>query len=86
MFGECSQKDVPPLVACAGWLSGQQLVSAIIRFPAVLLEELGDKSPPVWPACGLEQTGQIVERHRSILPTTASLPHDHLPSLPTVAL
>jgi hypothetical protein len=47
MLGERGQKDVPPLVACAGWLCCQQPMAVIDRFPAVLLKELGDKPPPI---------------------------------------
>jgi hypothetical protein len=47
MFGERSQKDVPSLVAYAGWLAGQQLRAVLNRFPAILLEELSDESPSV---------------------------------------
>ena len=84
MFGERSQKDVPSLIACAGWLAGQQLRAVLNRFPAVFLEELSDESPSIRSTFGSKQLGQIGERHRPILPTAAGLTHDHLSRLPTV--
>jgi hypothetical protein len=47
MLSERSKKDVPPLIACVGWFWGQQPMAVINRLPAVLLKELGDKSPPI---------------------------------------
>jgi hypothetical protein len=85
MLGERSEKDVPPLVAGAGRLIGKKAVAVINRFPAVLLKELGYKTPPLRSARGLEQTSQIGEHHRPIPRPAADLFHDHLPRLHTVA-
>ena len=76
MLGECREQNVPSLVTRTGWLAGQQPMPAFDRFPAVLLEEFGQVSPPKRPVGVLEQARKIGERHRLILPNTAGLLHD----------
>jgi hypothetical protein len=74
VFGEGGDEDVPASVAGRGRLLSQQRKSVGRRFPAILLEELGDETPPlavVGHSC--QMPGEVDQGHRLVRPNRRDL-------------